>query len=87
MSAIALAFTGSVIILDPHRQVASANVIDGWGRRQKLFYVGVGHIGVPKLEGAVEIRCVNGDVVQSYYVTRGVHTWLSVGSIGSCAAR
>lgn len=77
--ALALTFTGSVILFDPHREVASATLVDGWGKRQHLMSVGVGFVGVPKVEGAVEITCVNGKTFRSGYVTPGTSMWERMG--------
>src|SRR5687768_5225229 len=77
-SATALAFTGSVILVDPQREVASAHVIDGWGHRQELAFIGFAFVVVPGIEGAIEIRCANGKVVRSGYVTPGAPTWQTI---------
>lgn len=86
-SALALVFTGSVVLLDPHREVASAHVIDGWGQRQELAPLGIAYVGVPKLEGTVEIRCVNGKVVRSGYVTPGAPMWQRMRQGVECSTR
>lgn len=82
---LALMFTGSVVLLDFHRKVASAQVIDGWGQRQELAHVGIAYLGVPKLEGTVQITCANGKVVRSGYVTPGAPMWQQMGQKGQCS--
>lgn len=86
-TALALAIAGSVILLDPHRDVASATLVDGWGHRQQLASYGVGYVGVPKIEGTVEITCVNGKVIRSGYVTPGARMWQRMGRKGDCSTR
>jgi hypothetical protein len=86
-SALALMFTGSVVLLDPHREVASAQVVDGWGQRQELAPVGIAFVGVPRLEGTVEIRCRSGKVIRSGYVTPGAPMWQQMGQEGECSTR
>jgi len=86
-TALTLAITGSAILFDPHSEVASATLVDGWGRRQQLASLGFGYVGVPKVEGAVEIKCVSGKVIRSGYVTPGASMWQRMGRKGSCSTR
>jgi hypothetical protein len=86
-TALALAIAGSVILLDLHGEVASATLVDGWGHRQQLASIGIGHVGVPKVEGELEITCVNGEVIRSGYVTPGAPMWLRMGPRGNCLTR
>jgi hypothetical protein len=86
-SALSLLFKGSVVLLDPHLEVASAQVIDGWGQRQNLISVGIAYVGVPRLEGTVEIRCIDGEVSRSGYVTPGAPMWQRMGQKGECSTR
>jgi hypothetical protein len=57
----------------------------GGGHRQKLASFGVGYIGVPKVEGTVEIACVSGKVVRSGYVTPGAPMWQRIRRKGDCS--
>ena len=86
-SALAFAFKGSVILFDPRREVASATLIDNWGQRQQLASMGVGYVGVPKVEGTVEITCATGKVIRSGYVTPGAPMWQRMGRKGDCSTR
>lgn len=70
-----LAVTGSVVIFDPHREVASAQLVDGWGQKQPLLNLVFLRVGVPRLEGAVRITCKSGRVTEGGYVTPGAPTW------------
>lgn len=79
-----IALQGSVVLRDPRNEIASAYVIDGWGQRQKLASVGFAYVVMPKLEGTVEIRCANGNVVRSGYVTPGAPTWQTIGTEVDC---
>lgn len=74
-----LAVTGSVVLFDPHREVASAQLVDGWGHRQPLLNLAFLRVGVPRLEGAVQITCRSGKVVEGGYVTPGAPTWQKMG--------
>lgn len=74
-----LAVTGGVVIFDPHREVASAQLVDGWGRKQPLLSLAFLRLGIPRLEGAVRITCRSGRVVEGGYVTPGAPTWQTVG--------
>lgn len=84
---LALAIAGSVALFDPHREVASATLVDGWGHRQPLASLGFAHVGVPQVEGTVEIRCVNGKVILSGYVTPGAPMGQRMGRKGDCSTR
>jgi hypothetical protein len=75
IAAATLALTGSVVLLDPSRQISSAQLVDGWGHKQPLLDLAYVRVGVPKIEGAVQINCKNGKVVERGYVTPGVPTW------------
>ena len=70
-----LAFTGSVVLFDPQRQVASAQLVDGRGHQQPLLNLAYVRVGVPRIEGAVQITCTNGKVGDGNYVTPGAPTW------------
>lgn len=74
-----LAVTGSVVILDLRQEVASAHVVDGWGRRQPLLNLAFLRLTLPRLEGAVRIICKSGGVVEGGYVTPGAPTWQKLG--------
>jgi hypothetical protein len=75
IAAATLAFSGSVVLLDPSRQVSSAQLIDGWGHKQPLLNLTYVRVGVPKIEGTVQIHCKNGKVTERGYVTPGAPTW------------
>ena len=87
VAAAALLFTGSVVLFDPHRQVASAQLIDGWGHKQPLLNLAYLRVGVPKIEGAVQITCKNGKVIERGYVTPGLPTWQKVDDAFGCSTR
>jgi hypothetical protein len=74
-----LAVMGSVVIFDPHREVVSAQLVDGWGHKQRLSNLVYMRVGVPRLEGAVRITCKSGRVVEGGYVTPGAPTWQKIG--------
>jgi hypothetical protein len=85
VGAATLTFTGSVLLFDPQREVASAQLVDGWGHKQPLFNLAYLRVGVPKVEGAVQITCKNGSVVERGYVTPGGHTWQKMGGKKDCS--
>jgi hypothetical protein len=80
-----LALSGSVILRDPRSEIASAHIIDGWDQRQELAVVGFAYFAVPKLEGTIEIKFVNGKVARNGYVTPGAPTWQTVGKEFYCS--
>jgi hypothetical protein len=86
VAAATLALTGSVVLFDPHREVASAQLIDGWGHKQPLLDLTYLRIGVPKVEGAVQITCKNRSTVERGYVTPGAHTWQKMDRNTGCSA-
>jgi len=85
--AITLMNTGSIVLLDPHHEVESAQAVSSLGQRQDLASVGIAYVGVPELEGTIEIRCANGRVIRTGYVTPGVPMWLRLGEHGECSKR
>ena len=82
-----LLFPGSVSLFDPYGEVTSADIVDGWGKRQRLTDLRFAFVGVPHLEGTVEIKCSDGKVIRSGYVTPGVPTWQRMGQQGECSTR
>jgi hypothetical protein len=42
---------------------------------------------VPKVEGTVEIKCVNAKVIRSGYVSPGAPMWQRMGRKGDCSTR
>jgi hypothetical protein len=85
IAALWLMVTGSVVLFDPHQEVLSAELVDGWGKRQRLTTLRFAHVGVPRLEGTVDIRCSTGKVTKSGYVTPGAPTWQRMGKQGECS--
>jgi hypothetical protein len=83
-SAATLVFTGSVVLFDPHQKLASAHLVDGWGHRQELAYIGIAYVGVPRLEGPIAIKCNNGKTGRFGYVTPGVSVWQSMSTGNNC---
>ena len=73
-----LAVTGSVVIFDPSREVASAHIVAGLGHMQPLVNLAILQVAVPNIEGAVEVTCKSGRVVKGGYVTGGLSTWQKV---------
>ena len=74
-----LAVTGSVVLFDPDGEVASAELVDGWGHRQPLLNLAFLRVGVPTIEGEIRITCRSGRVVKGFYVTPGAPTWQKIG--------
>jgi hypothetical protein len=87
VAAVTLVFTGSVLLLDPHGQIASAQLSDGAGRKQPLLNLGYLRVEVPDIEGGVQITCKNGSVILRGYVSPGVQTWLEMHGTSGCATR
>ena len=84
-AAAALALTGSVVLFDPQRHLGSAQLMDGWGHKQPLLNLVYLRVGVPRIEGAVQITCKNGKVIESGYVTPGMPTWLKIDQTIGCS--
>jgi hypothetical protein len=80
-----LIVTGGVVVFDPHRQVASAQLIDGWGHKQALLNLAYLRVGVPQIEGGVQMTCKRGRVVERGYVTPGAPTWLKIDETAGCS--
>jgi hypothetical protein len=87
VAALWLMVSGSAVLYDPHHEVSSAELVDGWGKRQRLINLRFAHLGVPRLEGTVEIRCSTGKVIRSGYVTPGAPMWQRMGKQGDCSTR
>ena len=85
--AIVLAFTGSVVLFYPQREVASAELVDGRGQRQNHTFMGIGYVSVPKLEDSVKIRCISGKDTSGGYVSPGIPTWQRMNRKGNCSIR
>ena len=47
IAAATLALTGSVVLLDPSRQISSAQLVDGWGHKQPLLDLAYVRVGIP----------------------------------------
>jgi hypothetical protein len=81
----ALKLAGSVLVLDPERNVESARVVTSDGRAQPLYSLpGNRFYTVPKLEGEIEVRCRDGSTVRGGYVTPHMETRLEVKSGSEC---
>ena len=81
----AFKLAGSVVVIDPAQQVASARVVTSDGRGQPLYRLpGNRFYTVPRLEGEVEVRCRNGATVRAGYVTPHLATWLEVEPGSEC---
>lgn len=87
VAAATLSVMGCVVLLDPYRQVASAQLIDGWGRKQPLLNLVFLRVVVPKADGAVMVTCSNGRVIGGGYVTPGMPRWQTVGDTFGCSSR
>jgi hypothetical protein len=85
IAAAALFVSGSVVLLDSKREVASAHLIDGWGHKHALLNLVYLYVGLPSVEGAVQISCKNGSIVERGYVTSGIHTWQKMDGTGRCS--
>jgi hypothetical protein len=76
---VAFQFAGSVVVLDPERQVASARIIAGNDRTQPLHRLPFNvFYAQPRLEGEVEIRCRNDTTSRVGYVTPHLHVRFEV---------
>lgn len=76
-----IAITGSVVIFDPYREIASAEVINGLGRKQPLRNLAFMRLAIPRVEGAVRLTCKSGRVVERGYVTPSASSWHRVGEV------
>jgi len=85
IAAAPLFFKGSVVLFDPERKVATAQLIDGSGHKQPLLNLAFLRVGVPRVEGAVQIACKNGSVIERGYVTPGLHTWQKMDGKDGCS--
>ena len=77
---------GSAVVIDETGGVESAVVTTSDGREQPLYRVWSGiFYTIPRLEGAIEVRCANGSRARSGYVTRYWHTRIRVTGSTPCA--
>lgn len=77
--AAVLWLAGSVVVIDETGGVRSAAVVNDIGAEQPLHRVWPRvFVTLPRLEGTIEIRCVDGARKRSGYVTAHVHTRLRV---------
>lgn len=82
---VGLNLAGSVLVLDPERQIESARIVTSDGRSQPLYMLpGNRFYSVPKLEGTVEVRCRNGSTHLAGYVTPHLDTRLEMKSNSEC---
>ena len=82
---VGLSLAGSVTVVDPGGQVVSARLVGG-GRVQQLHELPWNRFyGIPKLEGAVEVRCINGSTDLGGYVTPHSDTRLTVVTGENCS--
>ncbi len=73
-------------MIDETGGVESAVVTTSDGREQPLYQVWSGvFYTLPRLEGAIEVRCDNGTRSRSGYVTRHMHTRIRVTGGTGCA--
>lgn len=85
-AAATVTLTGSAVLFDPHRHVASAQLIDGQGHKQPLLNLAYLRVGVPRIEGAIRITCKDGKVIELGYVTPGARTWLKIDDAIGCSS-
>lgn len=77
---------GSAVVIDETGGVERAFVTTSDGRTQPLRRVWSGvFYTIPRLEGAIEIRCTNGKRVLTGYVTPLMHTRIRVTGSTPCA--
>jgi len=81
-----ISFAGSAVVVDETGDVAQAVIITGDGREQPLYELWDGYFyAIPKLEGAIEVRCSNGTRKSWGYVTGYVDTKIKVVGDKPCA--
>ena len=70
---------GSAVVVDETGGVASAVISNGAGREHRLRQLWSGYFyALPRLEGAIEVRCRDGSTKRAGYVTRHQHTRIRV---------
>ena len=75
---LAITVAGSVVVRDRTGEVTSA-VVTNDREEQPLYRLPGGvFVGIPQLEGVVEISCGDGSRHQQGYVTGHMHTWVKV---------
>jgi len=76
---------GSAVVVDETGGVERAFVVTDDGRAQPLRRLWSGYFyAIPKLEGAVQVRCQNGKTKEAGYVTRHTHTKVRVVGDAPC---
>ncbi|WP_121114326.1 hypothetical protein [Croceibacterium ferulae] len=77
---------GSTVVIDRSRNVLSATITDSGGTTQalhrlpgRIFYT------IPRIEGAIALRCRDGSREQWSYVTQHMHSWLHVRPGDGCS--
>ncbi|KHL25456.1 hypothetical protein PK98_01785 [Croceibacterium mercuriale] len=76
---------GSAVVIDRSGNVLSAAITGSGGTTQPLHHLpGRIFYTMPRVEGAIELRCRDGARGRWSYVTRHMHSWLRVGPGAGC---
>lgn len=67
-----------LVVLDRTSGIFTVSVISA-RQRQSLTSLGGGiFVTIPKIEGAIEVRCRNGSTKVFGYVTKGTRSWVEI---------
>ncbi len=79
LSSAMLWFLGSVVVVDGTGDILSAAITDSSLAKQPLHRLPGGiFFAIPRVEGAISLRCHDDSLEQRGYVTPHLHSWLHV---------
>ncbi|WP_226698881.1 hypothetical protein [Qipengyuania gaetbuli] len=85
IAAIFLEYRGLVIVHDETGMVSSARLTSA-KKKQPLSEIPLGYfVGIPALEGGIEVLCSDGSKVRGGYVTPHARTVVTVKGQGTCS--
>jgi hypothetical protein len=71
--------SGSVVVIDETRGVQTAVITNSGGSEQELHRLWSGFFyAIPRMEGTIEVRCIDGTRKQWGYVTGHIHVKLRI---------
>ncbi|MEO1167377.1 MAG: hypothetical protein AAFW97_01570 [Pseudomonadota bacterium] len=79
-----VAVAGVVIVHDETDTASAAVVTNDLVEQELTRFPGGYFIGIPDVEGSVEVRCIDNSVVRGGYVTPHLHTRVTVTGNGTC---
>lgn len=75
---VAWVFFPILVVYDRTGRISSVSVISARQRQPLISVGGSTFVTIPKVEGAIEVRCYNGSAKVFGYVARGSRSWVEV---------